>query len=179
VEVADAGPLLRWVTVSSGPVGARRRNRLFNADSDSVAGQPLRSAFCAAGRCGRRVEISRATRELSQRESIDSSRSGRRPAAGSICVYETPSELGSIAVIFPDRRGPLRSRSEPPSCGAYGPTASAGSSPHGGVWISGGSGSVCVGPDLLVWVSVQEAHQRRATDAATGVANAILRRLRS
>ena len=123
------------------------------------------------------VQISKATRVLSQGESIESANSGRQPPAGSICRYETPSELGSIAVIFPDRRGPLGSRSEPPKCGARGPAASAGSSPDGRSLISGGSGSVCVGPDLLVWVSVQMAHERRATDAATGVANAILRRM--
>lgn len=133
-----------------------------------------RQVAAAAG-----VEISRTTRVLSQRESIDSSRSGRRPTAGAICRYETPSELGSIAVILPDRRGPLGTRSEPPTCGANDPTASARSSPDGRVRISGGSGSVCVGPDLLVWVAVQQAHQRRATNAATGVANAILRRLPS
>ena len=125
------------------------------------------------------VEISKATRVLSQRESIESSKSGRQPVAGSICRYETPSELGSISVIFPDRRGPLASRAEPAKCGAHGPTASAVSSTDGRVWISGGTGAVCVGPGLLVWVSVQMAHQPRATDAATRVAGAILRRLPS
>ena len=134
----------------------------------------LRNCATAAG-----VEISKATRVLSQRESIESSKSGRQPVAGSICRYETPSELGSISVIFPDRRGPLASRAEPAKCGAHGPTASAVSSTDGRVWISGGTGAVCVGPGLLVWVSVQMAHQPRATDAATRVAGAILRRLPS
>lgn len=98
------------------------------------------------------VEISGASRVLGQRESFAAAKSEQEPRRGSICRYETPSEFGSIAVIVPDRRGPLASRSEPPNCGTHWPTAG---SEDGRVRVSGGTASVCVGPNLVVWVSVQ------------------------
>lgn len=122
------------------------------------------------------VEISGASRVLGHRETFEAARSGQEPRRGSICRYETPSEFGSIAVIFPDRRGPLASRSEPPNCGTQWPTSG---SEDRRVGVSGGTASVCVGPDLVVWVSVQMGIGPRAPDAARGVARAILRRLPS
>jgi hypothetical protein len=120
------------------------------------------------------VEISRAERVLSQQESIESSQPGRQRSAGSICRYNSPSRLVSIAVIFPDRRGPLDSRSQPARCRA-------GSEPVDSrddrIWRAGGATAVCVGPDLVVWISVQMAHEPGATEAATGVARAIVQRL--
>jgi hypothetical protein len=85
------------------------------------------------------VKISGANRVLGQRESFEAARSGQEPRPGSICRYETPSEFGSIAVIFRDRRGPLGSRSEPPNCGTH---WSAAASEDGRVRVSGGTASV-------------------------------------
>ena len=125
------------------------------------------------------VEIAGAKRVLSQSESIKAGKPGHQPPAGSICSYETRSELGSIAVIFPDRRGPLGTPSEPPNCGPLSPTARSVSSLSGRAWVSGGAIGVCAGPDLIVWVSVQMAHEPRASQAAVEVARAILQRLPS
>ena len=129
----------------------------------------VRQVAAAAG-----VEISGAHRVLSQRESMEVGRSGRPPASGSICRYESPTPLVSIAVIFPDRRGPLDRRSETPRCRAAG---TAGVSNDARVWRAGGASAVCVGPDLVVWVSVQMAHESGASPAAMGVARAIAQRL--
>lgn len=125
------------------------------------------------------LEIVAAKRVLSQRESIESGKPGHEPRAGSICSYETRSELGAILVIFPDRRSPLGAPTDASHCG---PVASSGrsvSSLGGRAWGSGGTIAVCVGPDLIVWISVQMAHERRASDAAVGVARAILHRVPS
>ena len=126
------------------------------------------------------VEISGANRVLSQRESLEAATSAQGSAPGSICQYETPSEFGSIAVILPDHRGPLGSRSDPANCGTQWPTQwpKAGSE-DGRVRVSGGTASVCLGPDLVVWVSVQMGTGPRGSEAARGVARAIVRRLRS
>lgn len=122
------------------------------------------------------VEVSRALRQLSQRESIEAGRAGREPAPGSVCRYETPGELVSIAVILPDRRGPLGSRWRAPHCVAR---PRPWETQDDRVWMLGARAAVCVGPDLFVWVSVQMGHEPGAVVAATGVARAILRRLPS
>jgi len=126
------------------------------------------------------LEIVAVKRVLSQRQSIEAGKPGYQPPAGSICSYETRSQLGSISIIPPLRRGPLGTRSAAPNCGPpVAPSARSVSSPDGRFWGSGGTIAVCVGPDLIVWISVQMAHERRASDAAVGVARAILQRLPS
>jgi hypothetical protein len=129
----------------------------------------VRQVAAAAG-----VEISGAHRVLSQRESIEASQPGRQPPPGSICRYESPTPLVSIAVIFPDRRGPLARRSEAPRCRAGNALVV---SRDGRIWRAGGASAVCVGSDLVVWVSVQMAHESGATPAAMGVARAVVQRL--
>jgi hypothetical protein len=88
------------------------------------------------------VEISGAERVLSQQESLESGQPGHQRAAGSICRYDSPTPLVSIAVIVPDRRGPLDSRSEPARCRAAREPVDSSTDR---IWRAGGASAVCVG----------------------------------
>lgn len=129
----------------------------------------VRQVSAAAG-----VQISGAQRVLSQQESFEAGASSQPPASGSICRYDSPTPLVSIAVIFPDRRGALDRRSEAPRCAG---ADAANDSIDPRIWSAGGARAVCVGPELVVWVAVQMAHESNAGPAAMGVARAIVQRL--
>jgi hypothetical protein len=120
------------------------------------------------------VQVSGAQRVPGQQGSLEAGAASQPPASGSICRYDSPTPLVSIAVFFPDRRGALDRRSEDPRCAG---ADAANDSIDPRIWPAGGAHAVCVGPDLVVWVAVQMGHEPNAAPAGLGVARAIVQRL--